>query len=306
MPKIVKSISKMCFETDCIMCTKRCVAGSFEDEQLYGKIVEFVFDGKRVKAHMFCIYSAPLGEQQDEVVEGEREAEIAHIRFTLKSIRAEIYRGRRLKCKYCRQSGAIHGCMVHKCNVGFHFSCGQKNGILFLARNNFATYCPKHIQIAARKDHPWALALKMKNPVPESAVCSICCDDFEKEVNSNILNPFCCRIHFIHRKCLQGYANVVGRTGITCMFCKNHLRFKGWCFANGIFMEKKISEVEISARAIEEQIEAEEHYCEICSKHDKFPLIVCESCGREMHETCSVTISDSAFCEPCSKAEANK
>ena len=89
----------------------------------------------------------------------------------------EWYRGKRLKCTYCKKGGATIGCVGKPCKKAYHLNCGIRNGSHQEFCNSYASYCSDHRpvqKIYLEKDQ------SILNAQRECGVCS----DKIKSINS--------------------------------------------------------------------------------------------------------------------------
>ena len=80
--------------------------------------------------HYYCLLFACGLEQNGEDEEGI-------FGFLKQDIMKECRRARRLKCVFCKKTGAAAACCVGPCRVMFHYDCGTKNDILSQFKDNF-------------------------------------------------------------------------------------------------------------------------------------------------------------------------
>ncbi|EDL36138.1 PHD finger protein 11 isoform 8 [Mus musculus] len=67
--------------------------------------------------------------------------------FDVKSVKKEIWRGRRLKCSFCNKGGATVGCDLWFCKKSYHYVCAKKDQAILQVDGNHGTYklfCPEH------------------------------------------------------------------------------------------------------------------------------------------------------------------
>ncbi|KAM3933893.1 uncharacterized protein RB166_001560 [Leptodactylus fuscus] len=97
---------------------------------------------RSVVAHYNCMLYSPMvisRESQDEGFE-----------FDIESVLAEIERGRKLRCNYCRKQGATSGCDVKSCRRTYHLPCLiQANGSV--PKDRYVVYCVEHTKRKADK-----------------------------------------------------------------------------------------------------------------------------------------------------------
>ncbi|XP_040196232.1 neurofilament heavy polypeptide-like isoform X3 [Rana temporaria] len=93
---------------------------------------------KSILAHYNCLIFSPLVFTTDDEDDPQ---------FVIASVRAEIKRGKSLKCSYCKQHGATIGCEVKRCQKTYHYECVEKDQGT-RDDENYHVYCAKHIQEA--------------------------------------------------------------------------------------------------------------------------------------------------------------
>uniref|UniRef100_A0A8I6A0Q2 PHD-type domain-containing protein n=1 Tax=Rattus norvegicus TaxID=10116 RepID=A0A8I6A0Q2_RAT len=67
--------------------------------------------------------------------------------FAVKSVKKEIWRGRRLKCSLCNKGGATVGCDLSSCRKSYHYVCAKKDHAIPQVDEDLGTYkifCPEH------------------------------------------------------------------------------------------------------------------------------------------------------------------
>uniref|UniRef100_W5KUU8 PHD-type domain-containing protein n=1 Tax=Astyanax mexicanus TaxID=7994 RepID=W5KUU8_ASTMX len=67
--------------------------------------------------------------------------------FDVEDVKAECSRGKKLKCHYCRKSGATVGCEEKKCKRSYHYPCAiadRARCVEKKSRGLYMLYCPKH------------------------------------------------------------------------------------------------------------------------------------------------------------------
>ncbi|XP_054557258.1 histone-lysine N-methyltransferase SETDB2 isoform X4 [Talpa occidentalis] len=95
-----------------------------------------------IAAHENCLlYSSALVECEDhESHNGDRS-------FDVESVKKEIYRGRKLTCRFCRQKGATVGCEVKSCSKSYHFFCAKSDHAVLQtdgSRGIYKVFCQQH------------------------------------------------------------------------------------------------------------------------------------------------------------------
>uniref|UniRef100_A0A8C8U2A6 PHD-type domain-containing protein n=1 Tax=Peromyscus maniculatus bairdii TaxID=230844 RepID=A0A8C8U2A6_PERMB len=104
--------------------------------------VMYFAPSENIAAHENCLlYSSAL-------VECEAHDNLNKSRnFAVKSVKKEIWRGRRLKCTQCSKGGATVGCDLPTCSQNYHFSCAKKvNAVLQVdeVEGTYKLFCQKH------------------------------------------------------------------------------------------------------------------------------------------------------------------
>ncbi|XP_021785320.1 PHD finger protein 11 isoform X3 [Papio anubis] len=69
--------------------------------------------------------------------------------FDVESVKKEIQRGRKLKCKFCHKRGATVGCDLKNCNKNYHFFCAKKDDAVPQSdgvRGIYKLLCQQHAQ----------------------------------------------------------------------------------------------------------------------------------------------------------------
>ncbi|XP_034354830.1 PHD finger protein 11 isoform X2 [Arvicanthis niloticus] len=67
--------------------------------------------------------------------------------FDVKSVKKEIWRGKRLKCSLCNKGGATVGCDLSYCKKSYHYICAKKDHAITQVDGDHGTYkvfCPEH------------------------------------------------------------------------------------------------------------------------------------------------------------------
>ena len=146
-----------------------------------------------VRAHHFCLlFASGLGQSGHDEDDGLRG-------FLPSEIRAEVKRGARLKCVYCKRKGATVGCSRPQCKKSYHLPCGEANRSLQQYYGKFASFCFAHRP--AQKPMPPAKAAAAAGARRECAICLQAVGD-DVPAHSK-LYPACCVGGWMHRECLQ-------------------------------------------------------------------------------------------------------
>ncbi|KAL1781215.1 histone-lysine N-methyltransferase SETDB2 isoform X1 [Sigmodon hispidus] len=97
---------------------------------------------ENIAAHENCLlFSSALVECENH--DGPNKAR----NFDVKSVKKEIWRGRRLKCTLCNGGGATVGCELKFCNKNYHFVCAKKDKAVLHVKEDKGTYrlfCQQH------------------------------------------------------------------------------------------------------------------------------------------------------------------
>ena len=111
-------------------------------------------------AHLHCLmFSSGLiqsGEETDGI-----------IGFLPDDIQAELQRGAKLRCAFCKEIYATVGCCQKSCSKSYHLPCGIKYGALSEYFGNFDSYCPSHRAKRVSKARPRNYVLTDMGLIPE-------------------------------------------------------------------------------------------------------------------------------------------
>ena len=168
--------------SSCLLCGKfKSALGGLDDDLLET-------DG--VRAHHFCLlFASGLGQSGHDEDDGLRG-------FLPSEIRAEVKRGARLKCVYCKSKGATVGCSRQQCKKSYHLPCGEANSSLQQYYGKFASFCFAH--------RPAQKPMRPSKAAAARNECAICLQAVgEDEPAHSKLYPACCVGGWMHRKCLQ-------------------------------------------------------------------------------------------------------
>ena len=165
----------------CLLCGKLESSLGSDDDLLEA-------DG--VRAHHFCLlFASGLGQSGHDEDDGIRG-------FLPSEIRAEVKRGARLKCVYCKRKGATVGCSRQQCKKSYHLPCGEANRSLQQYYGKFASFCFAHRP--TQRPMPPAKAAGARRE------CAICLQDVGDDAPAHSkLYPACCVGGWMHRECLQ-------------------------------------------------------------------------------------------------------
>ena len=90
-----------------------------------------------LRAHYLCLlFSSGLHQR------GEEDEELRG--FLAEDVRAEVRRGNRLKCVYCKRKGATVGCARQQCKKSYHLPCGMRNNSMQQHFDQFKSFCCTH------------------------------------------------------------------------------------------------------------------------------------------------------------------
>ncbi|XP_063475232.1 histone-lysine N-methyltransferase SETDB2 isoform X3 [Symphalangus syndactylus] len=106
--------------------------------------VLYFAQSENIAAHENCLlYSSGLVECEDhDPLNPDRS-------FDVESVKKEIQRGRKLKCKFCHKRGATVGCDLKNCNKNYHFFCAKKDHAVPQSdgvRGIYKLLCQQHAQ----------------------------------------------------------------------------------------------------------------------------------------------------------------
>nr|BAG56776.1 unnamed protein product [Homo sapiens] len=106
--------------------------------------VLYFAQSENIAAHENCLlYSSGLVECEDQdPLNPDRS-------FDVESVKKEIQRGRKLKCKFCHKRGATVGCDLKNCNKNYHFFCAKKDDAVPQSdgvRGIYKLLCQQHAQ----------------------------------------------------------------------------------------------------------------------------------------------------------------
>ncbi|XP_030669264.1 histone-lysine N-methyltransferase SETDB2 isoform X3 [Nomascus leucogenys] len=106
--------------------------------------VLYFAQSENIAAHENCLlYSSGLVECEDhDPLNADRS-------FDVESVKKEIQRGRKLKCKFCHKRGATVGCDLKNCNKNYHFFCAKKDHAVPQSdgvRGIYKLLCQQHAQ----------------------------------------------------------------------------------------------------------------------------------------------------------------
>ncbi|XP_012578720.1 PREDICTED: PHD finger protein 11 isoform X2 [Condylura cristata] len=104
--------------------------------------VLYFAQSENIAAHENCLlYSSALVECEDhESHNGDRS-------FDVESVKKEIYRGRKLTCKFCHKKGATVGCDIKACSKNYHFFCAKSDHAVLQTDGSqgiYKVFCRQH------------------------------------------------------------------------------------------------------------------------------------------------------------------
>ncbi|XP_074602909.1 E3 ubiquitin-protein ligase PHF7-like [Brevipalpus obovatus] len=284
-----------CKKGECILCR----SSANDDFRLGPK-----YGLEDLVVHYYCLLFACGLEQNGEDEEGIYG-------FLKQDIMKEYKRASRLKCVFCKKSGAASACCIPTCRVMFHYSCGVENNILCQFKDSFNMFCVKHrpLQVLPRR------LLQARCNVD----CPICYQKVEPLKDPNglqfLMTP-CCR-SLMHRDCLQRHACSAGMYFFKCPLCNNKDDFVQEMLQFGIYLPEKDASWELEDQAYGDlyvsysRCDALNCLCPNGRDYDKactpWDVVVCRLCASHgTHVECG-SISDrmlrSWICSVCSPVE---
>lgn len=247
----------------CIFC-----ASSVDDEAIFGEYITHQHSG--LKMHYFClILSSGIYQNYEGILDCNTKDHPQHVYgFGIKDIVAEARRASKLRCSYCRKTGASIGCVVTSCKKKMHFPCAKANNALSQYFGNFSTWCEHHRpsdqvykslpfyhtddQVENRNNILKELIngdntqsnpnnggdnvdVKLKNE--DSHKCFACLEQLIQPYNeSDILVSACCLNFYSHKVCLQRHASSCGLHCFRCPGCNNIDKFQQHLLTMGIYI----------------------------------------------------------------------
>ncbi|XP_022178090.1 PHD finger protein 7-like isoform X2 [Myzus persicae] len=280
----------------CMFCGQKEIS-----EKLYGLLYQL----NDVICHYFCILLSSRAIQNGADREGIWG-------FLLKDIKAELTRGSKETCFYCKKKGATISCCGAKCRKVFHLPCGLKNGSMHQYFQSFKSFCQQH-RITQAID-----LAELQNSAPVQ--CAICKDDvIPSPLPTSIWAPCCKRNAWFHRGCIQDLALSAGYF-FKCPLCNNVENFKSRMLTLGIYIPSRDASWETVPNAFAELLERHSS-CNasncLCPHQDKrtfqqesgsWEIILCHTCGSNgTHRLCSAIKCDQRwFCIACQAVADNK
>ncbi|XP_077014303.1 histone-lysine N-methyltransferase SETDB2 isoform X2 [Tamandua tetradactyla] len=111
-------------------------------EDLEHSVLYFA-EKENIVAHESCLlYSSGLVECDDHDTSNHDR------NFDLESVKKEIKRGNKLKCKFCGKKGATVGCDVKSCTKNYHFFCAKRDlaSLHTDAHGAYKVFCRQHTE----------------------------------------------------------------------------------------------------------------------------------------------------------------
>ncbi|KAL4143815.1 hypothetical protein QTP88_006091 [Uroleucon formosanum] len=279
----------------CMFCGQKEIS-----EKLYGLLYQL----NDVICHYFCILLSSRAIQNGADREGIWG-------FLLKDIKAELTRGSKETCVYCKKKGATISCCGVKCRKVFHLPCGLKNGSMHQYFQSFKSFCQQH-RITQAID-----LNELQNSAPVQ--CAICKDDvIPSPLPTSIWAPCCKRNAWFHRGCIQDLALSAGYF-FKCPLCNNVETFKCRMLTLGIYIPSRDASWETVPNAFAELLERHSS-CNaptcLCPHEDKrtyiqesgsWEIILCHTCGSNgTHRLCSAIKCDQRWhCAACQVVAEN-
>lgn len=196
---------------------------------------------------------------------------------------------KKVRCNYCKKTGANVTCSARNCHKCYHTGCAMQDNALFKFNHSFPIICSSHPQKAEK------VTKKLDN------ICRICCDQLDKK--KSILIP-CCKNSYFHKRCLQKYAHTSGSYHFKCPLCAD----KEICL-------KQLPELGIFIPVRDAQWELDDDFqdmatpplllCERCDnkiKNADKPYLwkMCQTCGSSgIHYECDKDVENAYICKEC-------
>ncbi|XP_077521757.1 E3 ubiquitin-protein ligase PHF7-like isoform X3 [Amblyomma americanum] len=219
--------------------------------------------------------------------------------FAEVDVRAELRRGGRLSCSFCKRKGATVGCCLKACKKVFHLPCGASNGCLLQFFGDFRVYCGMH--------RPRQNVVPM---VASGGICPICSEEMAHP-SVNVLVTPCCRQLF-HRGCIQRQAMSAGSHFFRCGHCNNQEAFQREMQEHGIYVPEQDASWEQEPHAFEDLLFRYRHCdaprcrCPSGRTHHqesgRWRIVVCNGCGSQgVHFGCGNKAGIHWLCPECRK-----
>ncbi|GIY20625.1 hypothetical protein CDAR_555061 [Caerostris darwini] len=254
---------------------------------------------KNFSVHHDCLFFASGLSQR-----GKRDND-GVLGFLLTDISKEVQRGQKLKCFYCKKSGATVGCSKSFCRRTYHLPCGIKNGSLQQSYQSFKSYCKSH------RPHQKPIQTPM-----DKRICLICISELSRRDFEDCLYSPCCR-NWFHRACLGAYAFNAGLHFLKCPLCNNVHNFMEEMQFHGIYIPEKDASWELETNAYQELAYRPPCKAAVCicphgPKHSgkgAWVLIFCSNCGSDArHKDCENLESTVTtwLCKECGDFEVER
>ncbi|XP_075555886.1 uncharacterized protein LOC142588226 isoform X1 [Dermacentor variabilis] len=241
--------------------------------------------------HYFCmLFSSGLHQrgEEDDPLRGFMEADV----------RAELRRGNRLICCFCKRKNATVGCCLRACKKAFHMPCGVERDCLLQFFGDFRVYC------AAHRPRQNVVPLEREG----TSLCSICSEEMVHPSVDVLVTP-CCRQMF-HRKCIQRQAISAGSHFFRCGHCNNQEAFQREMQDHGIYVPDQDASWEREPHAYEDLLYRYQHCdaprcsCPLGRSHHqedgRWRMVVCDSCGSQgVHASCGNVAGTHWICADC-------
>ncbi|XP_013778765.1 PHD finger protein 7-like isoform X1 [Limulus polyphemus] len=196
----------------CILCET-----NYEEELMVGKF----FHHDEFSIHHFCMLLASGLEQKGQTDED------GIVGFLPEDIWIEVKRGRRLRCFFCKKTGATVGCCNKNCRKVFHVPCAYGRGVLHQFFDNFSSFCA---------DHKPKQNISKKSSILYS--CPICLYSVNNQDVDNVILSPCCKNSLFHRQCIQMQALCAGYF-FRCPICNNKEDFQNEMLTYGIYIPEQ-------------------------------------------------------------------
>lgn len=259
-----------------------------QSDDMHGELLS---SGSGLHVHYFCmLFSSGLHQrgEENEPLRGFVEADV----------RAELRRGSRLICCFCKRRNATVGCCLRACKKAFHMPCGVAKDCLLQFFGDFRVYCGAH--------------RPRQNVVPMErdgvSLCSICSEQMTHPSVDVLVTP-CCRQLF-HRACIQRQAVSAGSHFFRCCHCNNQEAFQREMQDHGIYVPDQDASWEREPHAFEELLFRYQHCdaprcsCPLGRSHNqqdgRWKMVVCDSCGSQgVHASCGNVGGTHWVCTDC-------
>jgi G2/M phase-specific E3 ubiquitin-protein ligase len=200
-------------------------------------------------------------------------------------------------CHYCGAKSANLECAVKSCRRQFHLVCGHTAKCQF-DFSNYVSYCPEHVTLRRPEDWPIESI--------EATVCFICYSPIETYNPVEHFLPPCCEFGWLHRRCLQEWANSSGYT-FHCPYCSDGDKqlFRATAKQSGLFIWDRDASWEFDGRYKDiDKTKCSAEHCRMRSKRgSRMDFLKCYACGLKVgHAQCFGVAKedvDNYTCEKC-------